>query len=140
MARILIVDDDEDFLRLLSEYLESVGLEHDVAANAQQARTHLEGFRYDVVISDFNMPGETGLDLFRYVSSVHPKTRFALMTGHGLKIKQESLKMGIHAFIQKPFYLSDLRQTIITLMQPLNDTIPRRLQVPIDLDHALDRH
>lgn len=119
MARILIVDDDEDFLRLLSEYLESVGLEHDVAANTRQARACLERFQYDVVISDFNMPGETGLDLFGYVSSVYPESRFALMTGHDLKIKRESMKMGVHAFIQKPFYLSELRQTIINLMQPL---------------------
>lgn len=119
MARILIVDDDEDFLRLLSEYMQSVGFEHEVAAGVQQARSCLEKFRYDVVISDFNMPGETGHDLFRYVSSVYPETKFALMTGHDLKIKRESLALGVHAFLQKPFYLSELRQTIRNLMQPL---------------------
>lgn len=119
MAAILIVDDDEDFLRLLSQYFESMGLQHDLAAGAQQARTLLKGFRYDVVVSDFDMPGETGLDLFRYVSSVYPETRFALMTGRGPEIKREAMKMGVGAFIQKPFYLSELRRIVINLMHPL---------------------
>ncbi|MGC8492467.1 MAG: response regulator [Syntrophobacteraceae bacterium] len=119
MARILIVDDDEDFLRLLSEYMQSVGFEHEVAAGAQQARSCLEKFHYDVVISDFNMPGESGHDLFRYVTSAYPQTKFALMTGHDLKIKRESLSLGVHAFLQKPFYLSELRQTIRNLLQSL---------------------
>ena len=67
MARILIVDDDEDFLRLMGEYLESVALEHDLAVSAEQARNRLKCSGYDMVVSDFNMPGESGLDLLRYV-------------------------------------------------------------------------
>jgi DNA-binding response OmpR family regulator len=64
------------------------------------------------------MPGETGFDLFRYVSSMHPETPFVLVTGcDELQLKRESMRMGVHAYIQKPFYLKELLQTIINLVR-----------------------
>ena len=118
MARILIVDDDENLVHLMGEYLESVGLEHDLAVSAEQARNLLKGSGYDMVVSDFNMPGESGLDLLRYVSSMYPETPFVLMTGcYDLRIKRESVRMGVHAYIQKPFYMNKFSQTIINLMR-----------------------
>ena len=105
-------------MRLIGEYLKSVGLEHDLALSAEQARNRLKRSGYDVVVSDFKMPGESGLDLFRYVSSVYPETPFVLITGcDDLWIKRESMRMGVHVYIQKPFYLNDLRQTIINLVR-----------------------
>jgi len=102
----------------MGEYLELIGLENDRAVSAEQAHNRLERSRYDVVVSDFKMPGESGLDLFRYVSSMYPETLFVLITGCNDRwIKRESKKMGVHAYIQKPFYLSELRQTIIKLVQ-----------------------
>src|SRR5208337_2120816 len=118
MSRILIVDDDEDFLFLLGEYLKSVGVEYDQAVSAEQARNRLKSFRYDMVVSDFNMPGESGLDLLSHVSSMYPETRFILLTGcDDLRIKRESMRMGAQAYIQKPFYLNELCQTIINLLR-----------------------
>ena len=112
------MDDDEDFLRLIGEYLESVGLEHDLAVSAEQARSCLERSRYDVVVSDFSMPGESGLDLFRFVSSVYPETSFVLITGcDDMRIKRESMRMGVQAYIEKPFYFNELLQPIINLMR-----------------------
>ncbi len=118
MARILIVDDDEDLLCLMGEYLESDGLEYDQAVSAEQARNRLKHSWYDMVVSDFNMPEESGLDLLRYVSSRYPETPFVLMTGcYDLRIELESMRMGVHAYIQKPFYINELSQTIINLMR-----------------------
>jgi DNA-binding response OmpR family regulator len=116
MAGILIVDDDEGLLQLMGEYLESTALEHDLAVGAQQARNLLKCFKYEMVISDFKMPGESGLDLLRYVSRKYPETPFVLMTGYpDLRIKRESIRMGARAYIQKPFYVNELMQTIINL-------------------------
>lgn len=118
MAKILLVDDDEDLLLLMGEYLEAVGLEHDQAVSAKQARNRLKRSGYDMVVSDFNMPGESGLDLLRYVSSMYPEIPFVLMTGcYDLRIKRESLRMGAHAYIQKPFYMNALSRTIVNLMR-----------------------
>ena len=118
MAKILIVDDDEDLLRLTGEYLRSVGIEYDLADSAQQARNSLKHSGYDMIVSDFNMPGESGLDLLRYVSSIYPETPFVLMTGsEDLRIKRESMRMGAHAYIQKPFYLNELGKIVIDLLR-----------------------
>ena len=113
-----MVDDDEDFLRLMRQCLESAGLEHDLAISAEQARNRLKSSGYDVVVSDFSMPEESGLDLFRYVSYMYPETPFVLITGcDDLRIKRESMRMGVQAYIEKPFYFNELLQTIISLMR-----------------------
>jgi two-component system response regulator HydG len=118
MARILMVDADEDLLHLMGEYLESAGLEYDLAVGAEQARNLLKRSEYDMVVSDFNMPGESGLDLLSYVSSMYPETPFVLMTGYDDPwIKREAMRMGVHAYIKKPFYLNELSQIIINLMR-----------------------
>ena len=102
----------------MGEYLELIGLENDRAVSAEQAHNRLECFRYDVVVSDFKMPGQSGLDLFRYVSAMYLGTLFVLITGcNDLWIKRECKRIGVHAYIQKPFYLSELRQTIIKLVR-----------------------
>ncbi len=102
----------------MRQYLESVGLEHDLAVSAEQARNRLKSFRYDMVVSDFSMPGESGLDLFRYVSSMYPETPFVLITGCvGPRIKRESMKIGVHAYVEKPFYFNELLQTIVNLLR-----------------------
>jgi two-component system response regulator HydG len=118
VAKILIVDDDESLLNLMGDSLESVGLEYDMAGSAEQARNRLKGSGYDMIVSDLEMQGESGLDLLRCVSSKYPETRFILMAGYyDPRIKRESVKMGAHAYIQKPFYMNELAQTIIDLMR-----------------------
>lgn len=118
IPRILVVDDDDDVLRLMGVYLKHHGFQLDLATSAEQARDFLKVSRYDVVVSDFKMPGESGLDLFSYVSSVHPETPFVLITGcDDLRIKRESMRMGVHEYLTKPFHLDALHQIIINLMQ-----------------------
>ena len=80
-ARVLIVDDETDLRFLIGQYLEARCVEFKLADSVAQARKHLDDSRFDVVISDFNMPGESGFDLFQFISSHHPELRFVLMTG-----------------------------------------------------------
>ena len=113
MGRVLIVDDEEDFLFLVGQYLEAKGIDFELTGSAAQARKHLGCNRFDLVISDLNMPGESGFDLFRYVSSQYPEVRFAIMTGYGdSRTKREARSMGVDAYIEKPFALKDLLQIV----------------------------
>ncbi|MCE5334974.1 MAG: response regulator [Desulfobacteraceae bacterium] len=113
MSKVLIVDDDEDLLFLISEYLEAHGIEFEIASGVPQARKHLKTKQYRLIVSDFNMPGETGLDLYRYVSLRYPGQRFILMTGNSdPRLKGESLRLGIREFMEKPFHFSDLMHAI----------------------------
>ncbi|MHC1726476.1 MAG: response regulator [Syntrophobacteraceae bacterium] len=113
MARLLIVDDDKDILFLMGEYLNACGFEFQLADSVAQARNLLKKTRYDVVLSDFNMPGESGLDLYRYVAAIYPDLPFILMTGTcDPRVKRESLSMGVYDYIEKPFQLKHLRHII----------------------------
>lgn len=112
-ARVLIVDDEMDFLLLIGQYLEAKGVDFELADSVAQARKHLGDSRFDVVISDFNMPGESGFDLFHFVSSSYPGLRFVLMTGcTDAGLKREARKMGICGYLEKPFAMYDLMKVI----------------------------
>ncbi|MDR3553830.1 MAG: response regulator [Syntrophobacteraceae bacterium] len=109
MARILLVDDDEDLLFLISEYLNSRGIESQLAANAAEARLRLEETQFDAVLSDFSMPGESGLDLLGHVLSRFPGLPFIMMSGSDYSsLKAQALEMGGREFIPKPFELKEM--------------------------------
>jgi DNA-binding NtrC family response regulator len=113
MGKVLLVDDDYDFLFIVGEYLESFGIDFDLTLSVPQARKRLSHHKYDMVISDLNMPGESGLDLFRYVSSRHPQLPFILMSGNlDPRLRREAIAMGICDFVEKPFHLSELKSII----------------------------
>ena len=117
MNKVLLVDDDEDLLFLISEYLGAYGIEFDLAESAAQARKRLKYCEYDLIISDLNMPGESGFDLFRSVSSRYPGLPFILMSGNrDPRLRREAVSMGICNFLEKPFLLSDLKRIITDLV------------------------
>lgn len=92
---------------------------------AEQARNHLKHSGYDMAVFDFNMPGESGLDLLHYVSSIYPGTPFVLMTGYDdLRIKRESIRAGVQAYIQKLFYLNEPAYTINLIQRDNQKEVP----------------
>ncbi len=104
MQRILVVDDEEPIRTLFSAILLNEGYECVVARNAAEARERLEGGRFDVVISDVRMPGESGLELVRHILSISQDTAVILasvLDDRG--VVDESLEMGVHGYIVKPF-------------------------------------
>jgi len=113
MNRILIVDDDDELLFIIGEYLDANGIEFHLAQNAAQARKRLNHYEYDLVISDLQMPGESGLDLYRSVSIRYPGLAFILMSGSlDQRVRREAMSMGICHFVEKPFELSYLKRLI----------------------------
>ena len=116
MTRVLVVDDDEALLFIIEEYLNMNGIECHTATTVSRARKSLMNLDCDVVVSDMQMPGESGLELFRFLSFRRPKLPFILMSG-GLdsRTRRESLRMGICRFLEKPFELSVLKRLITNL-------------------------
>jgi DNA-binding NtrC family response regulator len=113
MYRVLVVDDDDELLFIIGEYLGSNGIEFHLAQSAAQARKCLNHCEYDLVISDLQMPGESGLDLYRSVSFSYPGLPFILMSGNmDPRVRREAMSMGVCNFVEKPFKLSDLRRLI----------------------------
>ncbi len=117
MARILIVDDDKDLLFLIGEYLTAYGLETVLASSVAQARNFLEISHFDAIVSDFSMPGESGLDLLDHVSFTYTGLPFIMMTGYRMSgLREQAMKKGCSGFILKPFEFKELVGAIETAM------------------------
>jgi two-component system response regulator AtoC len=118
-SRILVVDDDEGLTKIICEYLSVYGFEPELAFSAAQALNCLMRSKYAAVLSDFQMPGESGLDLLSHVKSLYPGLPFILMTAtQSSRLKKEAMEMGSNGYIEKPFELKDLVKTIATVLAP----------------------
>jgi PAS domain S-box-containing protein len=102
--RLLHVDDDVDFAEVVSAFLErecercEVETAHDVETGLDRLRDR----SFDCVVSDYEMPGETGLDFLREVRTSHPDLPFVLFTGRGSEdIAAEAISAGVSDYLQK---------------------------------------
>jgi CheY-like chemotaxis protein len=121
-ARILVVDDEAFLRRLLTYMLTGVGYEIECAEDGQQAWERLCGADPpDLVISDFMMPGMTGLDLVRRLREQgdrHIPVLILTARGQGMIDEQEARRSGADAFMTKPFSSRDLLEKIEVLLAP----------------------
>ena len=109
MSKILIVDDDDILRHAIAEFLRRNGYDCTPAENVAEARSHLSENDFELTISDFNMPKESGLDLLEYVSARTPSTPFILMSGEAdSRLNEKALELGAIACMAKPFRLREL--------------------------------
>jgi DNA-binding response OmpR family regulator len=105
MARILLVDDDEDILKLSHRLLSKNNHEVVVAKNGPQALEFLEKFSFDMVVLDANMPQMSGFEVLIKIRN-HPQWKdltVALLTGRKTKSDvQRALRLGVDDYIVKP--------------------------------------
>ena len=111
VGHILVVDDEQPIAHMLSRYLTLQG--HSVAA-AHSARQAMDILRqsespFDVLITDMNMPEESGLDLMAQVSAFNPDIVMIMITGAAtIENTVSSLRHGAFDFLQKPIRMDDL--------------------------------
>jgi len=112
---ILIVEDDEQVVTSLSEYLELSGYMVDRARELEEAQTLLNHIDYSVVITDLRLGtrGFTGLDVLRQMRESSAEAHTIVITGYAWpELQAEASGMGVHAFLQKPIRLTDLENTL----------------------------
>jgi DNA-binding NtrC family response regulator len=118
MAKILIVDDDASFRFILKDFLEMNGYDCVEAGNVAQARRQLWWNKFDLILSDLNMPKESGFDLLDHVITLYPRTPFVLITGSGDKAtRAQALKLGACAYLSKPCRLNELLSVVMGMIQ-----------------------
>ncbi|MCB9681750.1 MAG: sigma-54-dependent Fis family transcriptional regulator [Alphaproteobacteria bacterium] len=103
MARVLVVDDDEDVRSFLAEALQLSG--HDVtsAGDGEAAWRVMRGQAFHVVVSDMKMPRLDGLGLLRRIRAEQPEVEVVVLTAHGtVDTAVEAMKLGAFDFLQKP--------------------------------------
>ncbi len=107
--RILVVDDEEQIRTLLARILTAHGHDCAAASNAAEARRLLSGGSFALVLSDVNMPGESGLDFAQEVLADYPDTAVVMVTGADDRLYAETaLANGAYGYMLKPFKPNEL--------------------------------
>jgi DNA-binding response OmpR family regulator len=112
--KILLVDDEEYFVKTLSEYINKMrNLRADIALNGEEALKLVENEAPDVIVLDLKMPGIDGMEVLRRVKKAYPVVQVIILTGYGSeKDKKDSLRLGAFEFLQKPIKINELLQYI----------------------------
>jgi DNA-binding NtrC family response regulator len=119
-VRILVVDDEANERRGLTDLLAAWGYEAESYGDASEALAKVSSFDPAVVISDLRMPGMGGMELLRQMHESRPEIAFIMLTGQGsIEEAVEATKLGAFSFLEKP-------------------VDPKRLQ--IELRNCLERH
>ncbi len=103
-TRLLIVDDDQGMRENLGELFESLGYEVRTAANTPDALQVLDEVDVDLLLTDYKMPGPTGVELIEAARKRQPGLRAVLMTAFGDSFTEmESVRRGAVGYLNKPF-------------------------------------
>lgn len=104
MYRILIVDDEAVLCNLLRSFLESEGFIVHVANDVDEAEHCLNEKEFDLVLTDLNMPGRSGLDLIQHVRNNHQDTGVVIVSViDDPEEARKCLELGVYGYIIKPF-------------------------------------
>ncbi len=112
-VKILIVDDEKDFVEMFSLRLTRQGEKVSAAYSGQEALDLLEKTEIDVVILDIRMPGMDGIETLKKIKATHPLVEVILLTGHGsTETAVEGMKEGAFDYLMKPADFDDISEKL----------------------------
>jgi DNA-binding response OmpR family regulator len=107
--KILLVDDEEEFVTTLAERLELRGLQARAALNGEAALQIIEADTPQIVILDVMMPGIGGFEVLRRIKAQHPQLPVILLTGRGSeKEGVKGMQLGAFDYLMKPLNIEEL--------------------------------
>lgn len=116
--KLLIVDDELSMREFLSILLEREGYVVEVAGSAEEALRMMESNYFDMVLSDVNMPGLSGIDLLARIKKVSPETAVLMLTAFSAAGQAvEAMKLGAYDYICKPFKNEEIKQLIVNALE-----------------------
>lgn len=112
-ARVLLIDDEEEFLEMLTERLETRGLKVNSVTSGEEAVEQVEGANYDAIVVDLAMPGIDGIETLKRIKAKSPDMEIIMLTGHAtVKNSVEAMKLGAEDLLEKPVDLDVLLEKI----------------------------
>ncbi len=111
--KVLLVDDENDFLDVMSERMKSRGIDVSTSTSAKEALKLTQDGNYDAVVLDLMMPEMDGIEALAALKEKHPEIQVILLTGHGTVEKGiEAMKLGAMDFLEKPIDMNTLTEKI----------------------------
>jgi DNA-binding NtrC family response regulator len=116
--QILIIDDEEEFRKLMAQVLQREGYQVQEAATGEQGLESVRQRAPDLVLLDLNLPDLNGLVVLARILKLQPSTRVVMITGMGeVSIAVEAMKLGASDFIPKPPDIPKLKVAIHSLLR-----------------------
>jgi two-component system response regulator PilR (NtrC family) len=110
---VLVVDDEPDLCELLSITLQRMNLQPRTAGTVSAAQRLLKSGRYDLCLTDMQLPDGDGLQLVEWMQQYAPSVPVAVITAHGnMETAVKALKLGAFDFVSKPLDLAGLRKLV----------------------------
>jgi len=111
--KVLLVDDEQDFVESLAERINLRDVESDVALNGEEALRRVDDDIPDVMVLDLKMPGIDGMEVLRRVRKAYPDVQVIILTAHGTeKDEEEARRLGAFEYLQKPVGIDKLVATL----------------------------
>jgi DNA-binding response OmpR family regulator len=117
--KILICEDNQLAMNLLSFIVEKEGFKSDTAEDGNKALTLLQKTVYDLILMDIHLPFHSGLEVIKYLrSDLKMETPVVVLTAFSdLQMKQQAGELGISGYVVKPFDPSDLIRQISLILK-----------------------
>ena len=132
LNHILIVDDDDRIRNLLKEYLEENKFLISTAQNSKEAKIKLSHFRFDLIILDVMMPGQSGYELTQEIKG-NDSTPIILLTAKGeVENRIKGLELGADDYIGKPFEPKEL-------LLRINNILSKKFKIDLEKKHHVGR-
>lgn len=112
-VKVLLVDDEKDFIDSLSERLRLRKYSTICAFNGDEALDLLQHQPVDVVVLDVIMPGRNGIEVYKEIKCLYPQVRVIMLTGHAsLNSAIEGMEEGVYDYLIKPISIEELVEKI----------------------------
>ena len=113
-VKVLLIDDEDQFVDALAERLEFRGFSVTKAFSGDEGLEKLKQQETDVVLLDVLMPGKDGVETLREIRAMYPMVEVMMLTGHGtIDTAIEGLKLGAYDYLMKPTETGDLIDKIL---------------------------
>jgi two-component system NtrC family response regulator len=118
---ILIIDDEEPQRNVLSGYLQKKGLKVYSASSGNEGINLTKNNLVDIVLSDYKMPGKTGLEVLEEVKRLNPEISFVILTAYGtVENAVRAMRLGAYDYISKPVDLDELDLLLERIIETKN--------------------
>jgi two-component system, OmpR family, response regulator CpxR len=126
-SKVLLVDDEREFVQTLSERLLMRDMGSAVAYDGESALNMIAEDEPEVMILDLKMPGIDGIEVLRRIKATHPEIEVIILTGHGTEADRETcMKLGAFSYLQKPVDIEILSETLKKANEKVQQAKERR--------------
>ncbi|MBW1808493.1 MAG: response regulator [Deltaproteobacteria bacterium] len=111
--KILLVDDEAEFVEALAKRMKARGMQVEVASDGQTALDIAGSTNFTAIVLDLKMPGMDGIETLKRLKQINPDLQIILLTGHGsIREGVDAIKLGAIDFLEKPADFHELMEKI----------------------------